>query len=484
MQLRFALTLASAIISTGSNKKDNIQNGAVKSTVDCGAVVVQALEYLEATVARSGEEDGDFVISFASPLPYLKKFQQHIQEDLRSQEAAVDDGEASSTSFAKGFPSQRSLPADLVECATQKSHVESIKLAADLSLYGLYGIPVNTSFAFPLLQSLMENTEVREDNEESSNEDISSSHERIINVAPMASFASGYKDESPQLSLAKSYRKLGLMYATGVGVKRDYAQALVYASLAAVEGDLIAHQLLGYWYHAGIGVPRNCAKSVWHYQRVADAIKDLASQDPSGSRKWPKAPFALDKNGLYGKGASGSGNPAIHNQKKDNSHISEADLLLVYKLQADAGDAASQFMLGQTYYLGNSATSIDYGKALLYLTKAAAQYPAHVELDGGDDAYKTAKLAASNAAGYLGIMYARGEGVPVDLDIARQWFERGVQQENALSHTWLGRMYLRGIGVDQNYNKGKCSAYMYSFVTHLIPTIVTFFRHFIDYRRL
>ena len=465
MRLRFALTLASAIISTSSNKKDNEQHGAVKSPLDCGAVVVQALEDLEATVARSGEEDGDFAISFASPLPYLKKFQQHSQEGLSSQEATVDDGEGSSTSFAKGFPSPRSLPADLVECATQTSHVESIKLAADLSLYGLYGIPVNTSCAFPLIQSLMENTEVPVDIEESSNEGTSSteSHEHIIKVAHMASFASGYKDETPQLSLAKSYRKLGLMYATGVGVKRDYAQALVYASLAAMEGDLIAHQLLGYWYHAGIGVPRNCAKSVWHYQRVADAIKDLASQDPSGSRKWPKAPFALDKNGLYGKGASGSGNPAIHNQKKDNSHISEADLLLVYKLQADAGDAASQFMLGQTYYLGNSATLIDYGKALLYLTKAAAQYPAHVELDGGDDSYKTAKLAASNAAGYLGIMYARGEGVPVDLDIARQWFERGVQQENALSHTWLGRMYLRGIGVDQNYDKGKCFVYIISF---------------------
>jgi TPR repeat protein len=404
----------SSVLSIGQN--DQVQES-------CQEIVSKTLLLLE-------ETEGN-VVTFASPDDYLK-INQEKRRDYKRNERQEDHR----YDMDKLVAAQ--IPKDVLDCA-KRGHAQSIKLAADLSLYGLYGVPVNATFSFSLIQSLTELA----DNEEP--KDLVNGPEKTIIVPPLT----GFSKNGPYL--AQAYRQLGLLYATGMGIKRDYAHALVYTSLAALEGDLIAHQMMGYWYHSGIGVSRNCAKAAWHYQRVADVLNDISEDDPAGSKRWPKSVFALDKDGLYGVGASGSGNPAIY--KKEN-HISEADLLLVYKLQADAGDAASQFMLGQSYYLGNSATSINYKKAIYYLTKSAAQYPAQIELDGEDDEYKTMALAASNAAGYLGIIYARGEGVEANLDIARQWFERGVQQDNALSHTWLGRMYLRGIGVSKDYDKG------------------------------
>lgn len=57
---------------------------------------------------------------------------------------------------------------------------------------------------------------------------------------------------------------------------------------------------------------------------------------------------------------------------------------------------------------------------------------------------KKAAVAASKAAGYLGEMYWRGEGVAPNPNMARKWFERGAAQNNDASHNGLGMMYLRG----------------------------------------
>jgi len=61
----------------------------------------------------------------------------------------------------------------------------------------------------------------------------------------------------------------------------------------------------------------------------------------------------------------------------------------------------------------------------------------------------TEKLA-SKAAGYLGRMYLRGEGVKQDFNKARIWFRLGVSNGDALSQYSLGLMYLHGLGLKQD----------------------------------
>jgi SEL1 protein len=140
------------------------------------------------------------------------------------------------------------------------------------------------------------------------------------------------------------FRMVALMYATGVGVARDYPKALVYASFGALEGDIQAHHMLGYWHYAGVGVQSSCDKAVWYYEQVADHAIKMSKSGPPGGRSIPREKVLLHGRygGIYGKGASGSGNPTI--KTAANGGMKESDILMLYRLQAESGDASSQVL--------------------------------------------------------------------------------------------------------------------------------------------
>jgi SEL1 protein len=285
-----------------------------------------------------------------------------------------------------------------------KGHLESIRLAADILLFGMYEIQPNNVKAFDCYQKLS---------------DLSDSYGQYM---------------------------IGQLYATGMGVERNYQKALIYTTFAASKDNLMAHHTLGYWFHSGIGVSQNCQKALFHYQKIAESnYKTFVNGKPGGTTL-PPVHKSLGK-GLYGKGASGTGNPLLSLAKEPV--VQEADLLLLYKLQAEAGDAGSQFMLGQYYYAGTNTLEADFQKAHLYFQLAAKQYPSKPTKDQTTQETvvnrNTAK-AASESAGYLGKMYWRGEGVKEDHEIARKWFERGASQDNPASTTYLAKMYLEGVG--------------------------------------
>jgi SEL1 protein len=52
---------------------------------------------------------------------------------------------------------------------------------------------------------------------------------------------------------------------------------------------------------------------------------------------------------------------------------------------------------------------------------------------------------AAPAAGYLGRMFLRGEGVRADLKLARIWFERGAAYGDKECHNGLGIMWRDGL---------------------------------------
>lgn len=115
-------------------------------------------------------------------------------------------------------------------------------------------------------------------------------------------------------------------------------------------------------------------------------------------------------------------------------------------------------MLGQYYYAGSDTIEVDYQKAHHYFQLAAKQYPLNTNRQNSKEetiAVRQAVIAASQSAGILGQMYWRGEGVEIDVETARKWFERGVSQDNPASHTGLGLMYMNGIaGLEKNYEEG------------------------------
>ena len=52
---------------------------------------------------------------------------------------------------------------------------------------------------------------------------------------------------------------------------------------------------------------------------------------------------------------------------------------------------------------------------------------------------------AAAAAGYLGRMYLRGEGVKPDMALAKMWFQRGADHGDRECHNGLGIMFRDGL---------------------------------------
>ena len=55
--------------------------------------------------------------------------------------------------------------------------------------------------------------------------------------------------------------------------------------------------------------------------------------------------------------------------------------------------------------------------------------------------------------GFLGVMYANGQGVKQDYFKAFEWYQKAAEQGNADAQCFLGFMYQYGQGVKQDYFK-------------------------------
>ena len=57
--------------------------------------------------------------------------------------------------------------------------------------------------------------------------------------------------------------------------------------------------------------------------------------------------------------------------------------------------------------------------------------------------------------GFLGVMYANGQGVKQDYAKAVELYQKAAEQGDASAQYNLGIMYKNGLGVKQNYTKAK-----------------------------
>ncbi|CAH9019260.1 tetratricopeptide repeat protein [Candidatus Nitrosacidococcus sp. I8] len=116
---------------------------------------------------------------------------------------------------------------------------------------------------------------------------------------------------------------LGIMYADGKGVARNYEQAAYWYQKAADQGDTLAQYNLGTMYFDGRGVVQDYKQAVYWYQKAAD-------------QGHASAQFNLGT--MYGKGQG----------------VAKNDKQAVYWYQkaADQGNASAQDMLAFNYALG------------------------------------------------------------------------------------------------------------------------------------
>jgi len=97
---------------------------------------------------------------------------------------------------------------------------------------------------------------------------------------------------------------------------------------------------------------------------------------------------------------------------------------------ANAGDVATQSILGLMYYSGDGVSK-DFGEAAEWYRKAAEK--------GGTTSQRL-----------LGKMYFKGEGVPQNYTQAAEWYRKAAEQGDAEALNSLGVVYAKGEGVAKN----------------------------------
>ncbi|KAJ2711089.1 ERAD-associated protein, partial [Coemansia spiralis] len=237
---------------------------------------------------------------------------------------------------------------------------------------------------------------------------------------------------------------LGIFYATGLGgVDQENSLALLYMTLAAMQGHTAAEATLGFKHLSGIGVPVACGKALGYYQLVArKAIEHYQTGPPLG-RALPdyRVRLADDGGGTYGVR---TGPYALH---KVVDRQAFGELLLYHQQNARDGNLKSCITLVDLYYHGHRFGPSNFSAAMRYARQVqqALFTGKQGELRAGLSAAKT--NMAAQAAGMLGIMHLRGEGTAVDTAMALKWLTVGARLENALSLNALGVMYRDGLGV-------------------------------------
>lgn len=251
---------------------------------------------------------------------------------------------------------------------------------------------------------------------------------------------------------------LGVYHSTGLGgiVPQDQAKALLYHTFAAAGGNLRSEMAMGYRHLAGVGAVKSCDKAVEHYKRVADSAVQWYRSGPPGGRSWVHQGWRIadDHGGVYGEGASASsaGINAFKPNLNSDANAAIGDVIEYLDLMAQKGDYKAAFSLGRIYYEGQRGLDRNLDLAKKYFFAVASRY---WRRDGRVvENYKPGiEKTACKAAAYLGRLYLRGEGLKQNFDKAKTWFERGITHGDAQAQYGLGLLLLNGYGTQKNIRK-------------------------------
>jgi TPR repeat protein len=200
---------------------------------------------------------------------------------------------------------------------------------------------------------------------------------------------------------APAQLKLGLIYAKGTAVPRDYREALRWYRKAADQGNAAAQRSLGVMLAKGLGGPQDYAEASKWFHKAAEQ-NDAAAQTNLGV--------------MYDFG---------HGVVPDH-----AEALKWYRKAANGGNAEARYNLGVMYEQGDSVLQNCVEAARWYRLAADQGYAA----------------AQSN----LGAMYDRGEGVRQNYREALKWYRKAAEQGDSTAQYNIGSMYVSGQGVPQD----------------------------------
>lgn len=232
--------------------------------------------------------------------------------------------------------------------------------------------------------------------------------------------------------------RLAPMLLNGIGGAVDSTRGLKYYERAADLGNVEASFQVAQRYFAGLIVQRDDAKALAYYRLAAENGHHIA---------------AARLGSMYASGTGTAPDPqaAVH----------------WLSMAADAGIAEAQHDLGAMYSKGDGVPQ-DWGLAAKYLSAAAGQGKVESMFHVGELLYnsnppqvekavywlsKAADAGDLASCSYLGGMYLDGLGVPRDVNLAAQLIQHAANGGLPRAQYLLGRMYTEAAGVPYDFNQ-------------------------------
>lgn len=219
-----------------------------------------------------------------------------------------------------------------------------------------------------------------------------------------------WNQEAADQGDARALYRLGSMYEQGLGVRKDFSQAVLSYKVAAANGVPEAQYNLGVMYANGRGVPRDFAEAHRLFSMAAtdlvDARFNLAvmyergygvPQAYSEAIKWYRAAAEDDPGAQYALGV-------IYAQGR-NGPKDYVQALSWFRRAAYAGHAEAQYRLGVIHDNGMLGVARNVEKAAEWFLLAAESGHAQAQRS-------------------IGLMYQTGRGVPQDERTADRWLKR------------------------------------------------------------
>lgn len=263
--------------------------------------------------------------------------------------------------------------------------------------------------------------------------------------------AKEYFEKAKENDEAGGNYNLGVLYLKGIGVKKDLKMACQFFIKAANVGQPKAFFQLAKMFHAGIGLKKNLGMATGLYKLVAERgpwsslsrwalesylkgevgkayllysrMSELGYEVAQSNAAW-----ILDKYGDRGvcMGASGF---CTDTERHQRAHT-------LWWQASEQGNEHAALLIGDAYYYGRG-TERDYDRAA--------------------EAYMHARSQSNAQAMFnLGYMHEHGHGLPLDLHLAKRYYDQAMENDPAaklpvtlaLMSLWLRKNYANSFVVD------------------------------------
>ncbi|XP_010540030.1 PREDICTED: ERAD-associated E3 ubiquitin-protein ligase component HRD3A-like [Tarenaya hassleriana] len=237
---------------------------------------------------------------------------------------------------------------------------------------------------------------------------------------------------------------LGVLYLKGIGVKKDVRTACKYFLVAANAGQPKAFYQVAKMFHTGIGLKKNLEMATSFYKLVAErgpwssmsrwALKSYLKGDVGKALllysrmaelgyevAQSNAAWILDK---YGERSMCIGETGFCTDKERHERAHT-----LWWRASEQGNEHAALLIGDAYYYGRG-TERDFVRAA--------------------EAYMYAKSQANAQAMFnLGYMHEHGQGLPLDLHLAKRYYDQALENDPsaklpvtlALASLWIRRNY-------------------------------------------